>query len=317
MPPASGRPRCRRGSASGRTPSVEGVWRWPVTGVATHRGGVACGFSLSARCPLAIHSLAPMRRATALAAVLLIAAALGACGSGSSTRASATPSAAPSASAIAAGPCSSVRTTTPIDRVPAACAAAWAPYRVTMVPPPDLIEQEHVPAPPAVRNMTNGAVSDSEAQRWAVAANRESGWYRWAEMFSQPQLLSKLVAPALVPAKEMRSLNSGAHIDQPDCDLFPRNLSLFPVDDVARRYFLVSQHPTGAGYTFVATFDGPCRVEAIYPDGRREPITTLSTGFIGFAAGSLRMDPWLGAIWYQDAAGNCSVGAPPPSWCER
>ncbi len=80
-----------------------------------------------------------------------------------------TPTSLPRPSA-AAGPCASVRTTTAIDQVPPACAALWAPYGVTKVPPANLTDA--TPAPPAVVNATNGAVSDADARAWAMAANR-------------------------------------------------------------------------------------------------------------------------------------------------
>ncbi len=108
----------------------------------------------------------------------LMAAALASCGAPapSSTPASARPtaSALPRPSA-AAGPCASVLTTTPISQVPAACAALWAPYGVTKVPPANLTDA--TPPPPPVINRTNGSVSDGEARIVGAGVERAGIWY--------------------------------------------------------------------------------------------------------------------------------------------
>ena len=121
-----------------------------------------------------------------MAVIALMGLAVAGC---SSSPASAPSSSGASPSATASGrpggPCASVVTTTPIGDVPAACAALWAPYGVTKVPPYDILSEEHVPAAPPVQNMTDGAVSDATAQLWANASNRGSGWYEWAEANDQ------------------------------------------------------------------------------------------------------------------------------------
>lgn len=92
----------------------------------------------------------------------LLAAGLSSCGSPApQPTAKRTPppprAARPSA---AAGPCASVTTTTAIADVPAACAALWAPYGVTKVPPANLTDA--TPGPPAeVINASGGSLSGS------------------------------------------------------------------------------------------------------------------------------------------------------------
>src|SRR3979411_1282610 len=137
-----------------------------------------------------------MRR-LAMVAMLGMGWALAACGSISTHTPSAGSSASPSASVTVGGPCASVKTTTAIVDVPPACAALWAPYQVTKVPPPDILQQERVPLAPPVKNSTNGAVSDADAQLWANADNAGSGWFKWAEANGQPGLIRYLAGPAL------------------------------------------------------------------------------------------------------------------------
>lgn len=240
----------------------------------------------------------------------------------SGSAATATPSGAQGSPSASAAPnvaiaCSSVHTTTPIDKVPATCAALWRPYLVTMVPPPDVLRQENVPAAPKVTNMTDGAVSQTDAQHWADASNWDSGWLRWADAQDQRFLLPKLVGSALVGPSQEQALEQGATISDPDC-IYPESNTLFPVTASDRAYFAHKNLPTDDKYVLVATFTGPCVSVATYPDGHQQPLPGTSGPVTAFAPGVLRHDPVLGDIWYTDAGGGCDdpVG-PPQEWCQR
>ena len=221
---------------------------------------------------------------------------------------------------VSPGPCATVKTTTSIDQVPTACAALWAPYDVTKVPPPDILQQEHVPPAPRVVNRTNGAVSDAEAQLWANASNNGSGWFRWAEANDQPGFLQHLEVIADVLPAERVALSKGANIDQPDCNLFPSAESLFQVKADGAAFFAREGIPTKAAFVLVVTFSvsGSCTATASYPDGRAEAIPELESPTISFVPGMLRNDRVLGPIWYTDSGGGCaSVAGPPSAWCGR
>ena len=95
---------------------------------------------------------------TALIGAWLLAAT--ACG-GSASRSGIAPgstAAAPTAGAVN-DPCAAVTTTTPLTEVSLACQQVWSSHGVTDVPPANELALEHVPAAPAVANMTGGAVS--------------------------------------------------------------------------------------------------------------------------------------------------------------
>ena len=94
-------------------------------------------------------------------------------------------------------------TTTAIDQVPAACAALWAPYGVTKVPPANLTDS--TPPPPTVVNATNGAVSDATLRAWALASNRDCALVQWAETNDQISIAyAYLEGPGLVmPTAEL------------------------------------------------------------------------------------------------------------------
>ena len=211
-----------------------------------------------------------------------------------------------------------MHTTTSIDKVPAACGALWQPYRVTMVPPPDILQQEHVPAAPHVVNLTNGAVSDAEAQHWADANNWGSGWVKWAEANDQPYLLPFLVGPALVSPTEESALEQGARITLPDCAIYPLSSTLYPVLADGKTYFASKNLPTDDAYVIVVNVSGPCAATATYPDGHTQSIPETSGPGTAFVPGALRHDPLLGDIWFTDAGGSCSdITGPPHEWCAR
>ena len=187
-----------------------------------------------------------------------------------------------------------------------------------MVPPPDELQQEKVPAAPKVVNMTYGAVSQADAQHWADANNWSSGWYRWAEANTQPALLRRLAGAAVVNPVEEQALAQGARINDPDCSLFPISLSLFSIGADGKAYFARKRLPTDTSYVFVAAFAGPCVTTATYPDGHTQSIPQTSAPTIGFIPGDLRHDELLGDIWYTDAGGSCSdTEGPPSEWCGR
>lgn len=251
------------------------------------------------------------------ASVWLLVAALAGCGSpGPSTpRPSPTPSpvVGPEPSA-ATGPCASVMTTTPIAQVPPACAAVWAPYGVTRVPPANLTDSTPVPA--TVINETGGAVSDADARAWALASNRGSIWYQWAEANVQPSLLAHLTVPSLAPTIELRALADGERVSQPSCAIFPTRSVLFPDSAVGHRYFSGRGESVTDAYVFVGLYPGGCTVTATAADGQVRTIESYPTVGTTFFAGHLLNDPVLGTIWFADGAGNCTDAGAPNEWCK-
>jgi hypothetical protein len=195
----------------------------------------------------------------------------------------------------------------------------WAPYQVTKVPPPDILEQEHVPPAPPVKNMTNGAVSDADAQRWANASNRDSGWGKWAEANAQVAFLRHIVGPAVSgTAQERQVLAEGGQVLQPDCNLYPTSNALYPEGIEGSAYFARKSLPSRDPYVFVVVYNGPCSETLVFPDGRQISILDFSQPTTVFVAGYFVHDSVLGDLWFTEAGGNCQdSAAPPPQWCGR
>lgn len=186
------------------------------------------------------------------------------------------------------------------------------------MPPVDELQQEHVPAAPTVKNMTNGAVSQADAQHWADASNWDSGWDKWAQANDQPFLLSRLAGPAVISKAEVQALQQGATINQPDCNLYPTSVELFTVGPDGDAYFTREGVPADMAYVMVAVYAGPCYPVATFADGHQQTMPGLSAPETVFVPGKLEHDPLLGDIWYSDAGGNCNdTAGPPAQWCGR
>ena len=250
------------------------------------------------------------------AGLVVMAVALAACGSPSPSR-TPSPTAVPSATtrpSAAAGACASVITTTPIEQVPAACAALWAPYGVTKVPPANLTDA--TPVTKTVVNATQGAASDADVGQWILASNRDSVWYRWAEANDQPRLLSFLGSPSLNPPAEIKALAGGEAVNQPDCALFPSKVTVFPITAAGSSFFHGLGETVTSSFVFVGRYPGPCAVTASSASGATQTLASYPSDSVTFFAGSVRADPLLGSVLFYDGAGNCSDLNAPTNWCQ-
>ncbi|MDQ6847114.1 MAG: hypothetical protein M3019_05970 [Candidatus Dormibacteraeota bacterium] len=214
----------------------------------------------------------------------------------------------------AAGPCASVATTTAIAQVPPACAALWAPYGVTKVPPANLTDSTPS-APTTVVNATQGGLSDAALKQWIAASNRDSLWYRWAEANDQASLMPRLGDVALDPPAELQAMAANEPITQPDCALFPAKLSVFVISPSDRRFFSSQPHTTSDQYVFVGTYPGPCMVTALNATGQTITIASYPSTGTTFFASHLAQDPLLGPLLFYDGAGNCNQTGAPSAWC--
>ena len=248
------------------------------------------------------------------AGLVLMAVTLSACGSPSPTRTAsptATPVPTPRPSA-AVGACASVTTTTPIEQVPAACAALWAPYGVTKVPPANLTDS--TPVTHNVVNATNSALTDAQVAQWLLASNRDSIWFRWAEANDQVPLMSKIGSVSLNAAVELQAMAAGEPVDQPDCAIFPTRVKVFQITSSERQFFINHGQSVADSFVFAAEYPGACNVTAKGPNGvvTLEAFPTPGTTFF---ASHIVDDPLLGELLYYDGSGNCAQAGAPPEWC--
>jgi hypothetical protein len=258
-----------------------------------------------------------VRRGNVRASVVLTVTvvAVSSCGSPAPTHtASPKPSSttAPRPSA-AAGPCASVTTTTAIGQVPAACAAAWAPYGVTKVPPANLTDS--TPVPPSVVNGSHGSVTDTDAQSWALAANRAAIWLRWSEANDQFSLTSRLEGPLVVNSQIDQLMRQGVVISDPDCNLFAQRYVVSPMTPQGRQFFASFAESTNDQFVLEERYPGPCSLTATFADGHTQTLFPSAGAVISVVAGAVRSDPLMGDIWYITAGGFCTDRGAPTEWC--
>jgi hypothetical protein len=203
--------------------------------------------------------------------------------------------------------------TTPIGQVPAACAALWAPYGVTKVPPANLTDS--TPVPPSVVNGTSGGVTNADVQAWAMAANRAAVWLRWSEANDQFQLTQKLEGPLVVNAQLDQLMRQGVAISDPACDLFAQRYVLFPMTPQGLRFFASFAERTLDQFVFEEKYPGPCSLTATFSDGRTQTLFPSAGPVTSVVAGAVRHDPVMGDIWYITAGGFCTDRGAPTEWC--
>ena len=249
------------------------------------------------------------------AGLAVMAVALAACGSPTPSRTS-SPTAAPTATprpSAAAGACASVMTTTPIEQVPAACAALWAPYGVTKVPPANLTDG--TPVPTTVVNGTKGAVADADAQKWALAVNRTGVWLRWSEANDQFQLTTHLESPQVVNGIVDAAMRRGTRVTDPDCDLFAQRYLLVANDVQGTSFFSSFGQSIRDMYVFIERYPGPCAITVDSQSGSTQTLLATPVALSSISAGNVLDDPVLGDIWFGDGAALCTTRGAPTAWC--
>lgn len=207
-------------------------------------------------------------------------------------------------------------TDTPAISAPAAIAGAWAGYGVTLIPGRHVLDG--VPATPPVRNLTNGAVSDADAELWAGAEMRTEAYVGWMEANGQPGFNSRLRADTFLAGPIGQAVRANQHVNDPACDLYPTAIAVVPVDASLDSFFASRGLHTTAHFALVMTFTTgiqPCVVTEGTGQGTKVLFTVPPGGGTGIEGGLLQHDSLLGDIWHSDAGGECRPGQMPAA-CE-
>jgi len=213
---------------------------------------------------------------------------------------------------------------TPIASAPASIAAAWAGYGVTAVPGRHVLDG--VQATPPVRNLTEGAVSDEEAQLWAAGEMRTEGYVGWMEANGQPGFNVHLRTDAFLAGPIGQALRAREQVTNPNCDLYPTAIALVTIDSSIQSFFASRGLHSASKYALVMTYtpgNDPCVVTAMATPGQTpgptpspQPLFSVPPqGGTEIEGGALRADDLLGDIWVSDSAGDCRSGQM-PSACD-
>lgn len=255
-------------------------------------------------------------RLAATAVGTLLACAVAACGSPSTTS-----SGKPTPSATVSASPTSVTSTDPGDptllpvpqdipftQAPPDIQSEWRQYYATgaiTVVPNSTVPYKRPPTPQVV-NDTAGAVDQVTAQRWADAAMRETAWENWAISVDQVSLLDSGVisAPAVTAGVVLPTGASGFVITG---SRWPSSLRLVPVHPDTQSFLKVSD-----SYALIATFATGWSVLAKYPDGHTQPVggQSASPGATDAVTGTMRTVSNFGELWFGSQGFACDSNEP-------
>jgi hypothetical protein len=158
--------------------------------------------------------------------------------------------------------CASVQTTTSIDKVPAACAAAWKPYGVREVPGQDALKR--TPHFPNV--LAPNGVGSTTATRLAIALWRMETFEAFALGTRQLRIVDGLGRNYLFRAIGVmeKAVAQGDRVSTPLCHFFPTQIRI-----IALAHDFASYVHRPDGFLGVeATYTGPCYATATDKTGK-------------------------------------------------
>jgi hypothetical protein len=191
---------------------------------------------------------------------------------------------------------------TPLAQAPAQLQQVWTPYDVTVIPSRHVLD--NMPTPPTVINMTNGLLSDADAQALAGAEYRENAFIGWMEKAVQPGLNNHVRVAGLFTGVVGNAVRAGQSVNDPPCDLYAAKIAVVPVDQAIRAFEGAKGYTVSSAVALVELFQGPC------------PTTTASgttlysyQQLVNVETGSTRHDDVLGDIFVADGGRNCTIAS--------
>jgi hypothetical protein len=242
--------------------------------------------------------------ASAGALCALVALLAASCGN-TATPTSASPTPATSASAAPSNyrylnPALFPEQDTPLAQAPAQLQQVWTPYDVTVIPGRHVLD--NMPEPPKVINMTNGKLSDADAQALAWSEYRENSFIGWMERWAQPGLNQHLRAPGLFNGPIGNAVRAGKGVVDPACDLYASAIAVVPTDASIVGFEAGKGYLVSSTYALVTKYSGPCNVTLL--DGSTVYSSATS---VGVETGALRQDEVLGPIFFSESGRPCNA----------
>jgi hypothetical protein len=195
--------------------------------------------------------------------------------------------------------------------VAAGNAAAWQLKGATQVPPASLADVSMGSV--QVVDQTGGAVSQSDAERWALAYLRGNAYEFWAWNHLQDGFLQKAqLSPVpysvfsydLSTIRDARAANMQLSVTR----LALRRLVLRPVPASARG-LIQAQAMIYTPYAFYLDQVGPSELDWVSAQGTKTPKARKDAG-VGapeLVGGQLTTDPLMGDIWSADSDFDCTA----------
>jgi hypothetical protein len=192
--------------------------------------------------------------------------------------------------------------------------AAWKACGSDVVPPASVLAMPKLPIK-VDASKTNGAISEREGEKWAVAYLREQNIELWAGTTNRAAILSgRCLGPpgsydnlfATEVDNIHKAMTAGGHIEiNPIATLV--SLSIVPAPPHAQDYAftLSGRRPQ---YALVVTYQGPLASYIVDDSGKR--LQTLGTTPAGVRFSDANFGEYanspIGPIWFQLAADDCN-----------
>ncbi len=206
---------------------------------------------------------------------------------------------------------------TPLDSAPLALVKVWAPTGVSIIPGLEIFK--NIPQPATLNNY-DSALSASAFHTEVAEVLREAALQQWAEAKDQSNFLTYLEAQSQVPGQMLLDMAAHMPIVDPNCDVYPTSLSVFPTSPALLSFMQANNSSVSSrdnvvlseGYTPPA--GQSCNVYAVSPSGNKSigsfssPGITLSTGYVLTSVA-------VGPFYYIDAQGDCGTAGAPQAMC--
>jgi hypothetical protein len=188
---------------------------------------------------------------------------------------------------------------------------AWAAYGVTIIPSRHVFDS--MPAPPAVLNRANGALTQAQAQDFALAYNRTDALWGWADAHDQIKLQLYLSNQGFLNTAAGDAESKGQPVTDQPCALYPEKAAVVSVDSSIKSFQEAHGYTVASPYALVLLFKTPCSQTAATSSG---PKTIWQFAFglnINLETGSVRNDALLGVVYSAEAGRVCpNAGFPTP-----
>jgi hypothetical protein len=195
---------------------------------------------------------------------------------------------------------------TPLAQASAQLRAVWTGYDVTTIPSRHVLSG--MPNPPAVLNLTQGKLTDADAQTLAWAEYRENAFVGWLEQAVQPGLNAHLRASGLFAGAIGNAVRGGHGVSNPPCDLFAAKLAVIPVDDSIRTFESSKGYAVTSAFALVTEYLAPSTGCVVTQSSATGPtiIGSFTGAIVGVETGAIRHDEVLGNDFFAESGNTCT-----------
>jgi hypothetical protein len=169
---------------------------------------------------------------------------------------------------------------------------------------------------PAVKNGTNGALTDAQAQAMVAAFWKANAIYQWGANKDELALVVHLNSENLFVGPELEALGNGVPVQDPNCDVYPSAVTVLPMSPPFTSWLAQNNQSVKATYALFITVGAPggCTVTQTV-NGKTTPLLPSFTTAKLLVPGSVLHDPALGDVFYSEAQAACTQRGAPASLC--